>query len=60
MPDTTIVAAIHRMSALSQFDSVILMVHGRVVDYGTADALVARQPAMRELMQDAKAREGVA
>jgi len=60
MPDATIIASIHRMSALAQFDTVILMEHGRVVDHGTVDALVARQPAMRELMQDAGALEVVA
>ena len=49
-PRGTIVASIHRTSALRQFDTVILMAHGRIVDYGTADALFARQPAMRELM----------
>jgi hypothetical protein len=40
---------------MSQFDTVILMAHGRIVDYGTADALLARQPAMRELMQQSGA-----
>ena len=51
MPRATIVASIHRMSALREFDAVILMAHGRIVDYGTVDSLFARQPAMRELMQ---------
>jgi len=61
MPHATIVASIHRMSALREFDTVVLMVHGRIVDYGTADALLARQPAMRELMQrDGDALAGVA
>jgi ATP-binding cassette, subfamily B, bacterial len=60
MPGATIVASIHRMSALSQFDTVMLMAHGRIVDYGTVDALLARQPGMRELMQHGDALAGVA
>ena len=60
MPEATIVASIQRMSALREFDTVILMAHGRIVDFGTVDALVSRQSAMRELMQQGEALEGVA
>jgi ABC-type multidrug transport system fused ATPase/permease subunit len=50
MPDVCIVASIHRMSALAAFDQVILMQSGRIVDTGTADELIARQPLMRKLV----------
>jgi len=50
MPDVCIVASIHRMSALAQFDRVVLMQGGRIVDCGTADELLERQPLMQSLM----------
>jgi ABC-type multidrug transport system fused ATPase/permease subunit len=50
MPDVCIVASIHRMSALAQFDRVILMHAGRIVDCGTVDELLEREPLMRSLM----------
>ncbi len=52
-PDTTIVASVHRMSALAHFDRVVLMQDGRVVDSGPAAELAARQPLLRELMASA-------
>jgi ABC-type multidrug transport system fused ATPase/permease subunit len=50
MPDVCIVASIHRMSALAQFDRVVLMQAGRIVDCGTIDELLERQPLMQSLM----------
>ncbi|HET7526879.1 MAG TPA: ABC transporter ATP-binding protein, partial [Burkholderiaceae bacterium] len=41
--DACIVAAVHRMSLLKHFDSVVLLVDGRVVDSGPASELAARQ-----------------
>ena len=60
MPDACIVASIHRMSALAQFDTVVLMQDGRVVDHGTQAELMARQPVMRELAQDPAKMQGAA
>ena len=60
MPDACVVASIHRMSALSQFDSIILMQDGRVLDQGTLAELMARQPIMREMAQEASKMQGAA
>ena len=43
-PDATVIASVHRMSALAHFDRVVLMVDGTVVDSGSADDVAARQP----------------
>ncbi|MCH2242084.1 MAG: ABC transporter ATP-binding protein/permease [Aquabacterium sp.] len=49
-PDACLVASVHRMSLLSHFDRVVLMVAGEVVDSGTAEELLARQPLFREMV----------
>jgi ABC-type multidrug transport system fused ATPase/permease subunit len=48
-PDATIVSSVHRLSVLPRFDRVVLMADGRVVDSGTVDELLLRQPLFREL-----------
>jgi len=55
LPDTSLIASVHRMSVLAQFDKVVLMQAGRIVDCGSVDALLARQPLMREMMQGSEA-----
>lgn len=50
----TLISAVHRMSLLSHFDRVVLMVDGRIVDSGTPDELALRQPLF------ARMRDGVA
>lgn len=49
-PDACIVASVHRMSLLSHFDTVVLMAQGEVLDSGTVDELLARQPLFREMV----------
>lgn len=49
-PDACIVASVHRMSLLSHFDTVVLMAQGEVLDTGTVDELLARQPMFREMV----------
>ena len=51
MPDVTIVASVHRMSALPHFDRLVLMADGRVVDCGTLDEVLARQPMLRDMVE---------
>jgi ABC-type bacteriocin/lantibiotic exporter with double-glycine peptidase domain len=46
-PAACLVASIHRLSLLDRFDTVVLMVAGRVVDAGPRDAVLARQPTLR-------------
>ena len=48
-PDACIVASVHRMSLLAHFDRVVLMVDGALVDQGSADELLHRQPLFREM-----------
>ena len=49
-PRACIVAAVHRMSLLAHFDRVVLMVAGEVVDAGSVDELLARQPLFRTMV----------
>jgi ATP-binding cassette, subfamily B, bacterial len=46
-PDSCMIAAIHRLSVLDKFDTVVLMEAGRIVDAGPRDAVLARQPQLR-------------
>ncbi len=46
-----VIASVHRMSLLEKFDRIVLMDQGRVVDAGTIDELLARQPQFRLLMK---------
>ncbi len=48
--DACIVASVHRMSLLAHFDRVVLMVGGEVVDQGSANDLLARQPLFAEMV----------
>ena len=55
--DACIVASVHRMSLLANFDRVVLMVAGEVVDSGSVDELLARQPLFREMVGQAVQQE---
>jgi ATP-binding cassette subfamily B protein len=48
-PDATVIASIHRLHLLPRFDRVVLMAEGRVVDAGPLDALLDRQPLLRDM-----------
>jgi len=48
-PDAAVISSVHRMNVLPRFDRVVLMQAGRVVDTGTVDELLLRQPLFREL-----------
>lgn len=47
--DACIVSSIHRLHLLARFDTVVLLDAGRVVDTGTLQELLARQPKFAEL-----------
>jgi ATP-binding cassette subfamily B protein len=47
--DACIVASVHRLNLLPRFDRVVLMEEGRVLDSGSVDDLLARQPLFRDL-----------
>lgn len=49
MSQTCIVASVHRFNLLPRFDCVVLMDDGRVLDSGTVDELLRRQPLFEEL-----------
>ena len=52
LPQTTIIAAVHRLSALEHFDRVVLMHEGTVLDTGTIAELTERQPLFREMLRE--------
>jgi ABC-type multidrug transport system fused ATPase/permease subunit len=53
LPDTTILATVHRLALLEHFDRVVLMAEGRMLDEGTPSELAERQPLFREMLRDA-------
>jgi ATP-binding cassette subfamily B protein len=53
-PDACVVASVHRLSLLSRFDRVVLMAHGRVIDTGTPQELLERQPLFADLWAGAQ------
>jgi len=57
LPQLCIIAAVHRLSVLDQFDRVVLMADGRVVDSGTPQQLQQRQPLFREMLHNASEQE---
>ncbi len=48
-PHATVISSVHRMNVLPRFDRVVLMQAGKVVDTGTVDELLLRQPLFQEL-----------
>ncbi|WP_448204370.1 ABC transporter ATP-binding protein [Azospirillum sp. sgz302134] len=50
--DACLVSAIHRLHLLPRFDTVVLMDAGRVVDSGTMDELLARQPLFQAMWRN--------
>ena len=53
--DACVVSSVHRPHLLTRFDAVVYMVHGRIVDVGTAAELRQRQPAFRVSLEKAAA-----
>ena len=51
--DACVVSSVHRPHLLTRFDKVVFMVHGRIVDVGTAAELTERQPAFRVSLEKA-------
>jgi ABC-type multidrug transport system fused ATPase/permease subunit len=58
LPHTSLVASVHRLSALSNFDRIVLMADGRVVDTGTHEEVLARQPLLRQMIEAGAAPRG--
>ncbi len=50
--DACVVSAIHRLHLLPRFDSVVLMEAGAVVDIGTMDELLAREPRFQAMWRN--------
>ncbi|MEJ8826005.1 ABC transporter ATP-binding protein [Variovorax humicola] len=46
-PDACMIASIHRLSVLDHFDTVVLMVAGRIADAGPRAEVLQRQPQLR-------------
>jgi ABC-type multidrug transport system fused ATPase/permease subunit len=49
-PQAAVVASVHRLHLLPRFDRVVLMAAGQVVDSGTSQELLARQPGFRAML----------
>ncbi|HVK73882.1 MAG TPA: ABC transporter ATP-binding protein [Kofleriaceae bacterium] len=49
MTDACVVSSIHRLHLLPRFDTIVLLDHGRVVDAGSLDELLARQPLLQDM-----------
>lgn len=52
-----VIASVHRMSLLHNFNRIVLMVAGRVVDAGTVSELMERQALFREMMRGQSAND---
>ncbi len=50
-PDACLLASVHRMSLLHHFNRIVMMENGRVLDAGTVDELLVRQPAFRRMLK---------
>ncbi|MFP2897633.1 ATP-binding cassette domain-containing protein [Corallococcus sp. 4LFB] len=50
LPETCIIASVHRMSALPFFDKVVLLANGSIVDVGTPMELTSRQGLFQEMI----------
>jgi ABC-type multidrug transport system fused ATPase/permease subunit len=57
-PDACMIASIHRLSLLDRFDTVVVMEAGRVIDAGTREAVLARQPLLQRLVGPERAADG--
>jgi ATP-binding cassette, subfamily B, bacterial len=47
--DACVVSSIHRLHLLPRFDTIVFLHEGRVVDAGTLDELLARQPLFADM-----------
>jgi ATP-binding cassette, subfamily B, bacterial len=50
-PEACIVSSVHRLHLLNRFDTVVLLADGRVVDAGSTEELLARQPRFQAMWQ---------
>lgn len=57
LPAVSVIASVHRMSALGHFDRLILMAEGRIIDAGTQGELFERQPLFRAMLREAEQAE---
>ncbi|WP_431859147.1 ABC transporter ATP-binding protein [Azospirillum sp.] len=54
-PEACVISSIHRLHLLPRFGTIVYMADGRILDLGTLDELVERQPRFRELWEKATA-----
>jgi ATP-binding cassette subfamily B protein len=57
-PQTCIVASVHRLSLIAQFDAILLVEAGRMVDCGPRDEVLARRPALAAMVRGGPASGG--
>ena len=58
LPDTTVIASVHRLAVLRHVDRVVLMQAGRIEDAGTVAELLARSALFRRLHAGASEADG--
>jgi ABC-type multidrug transport system fused ATPase/permease subunit len=51
-PDACIVSSIHRLHLLNRFDTIVWMADGKVIDMGSLEDLLTRQPSFRTLCEN--------
>jgi ABC-type multidrug transport system fused ATPase/permease subunit len=51
-PEACIASSIHRLHLLNRFDTIIWMADGKVIDMGSLQELLTRQPSFRTLCQN--------
>ncbi len=52
--DATMLVSLHRLHLLSKFDKIIMLKHGKVIAYGTAQELLTNPGPVRDLWQSYK------
>ncbi|MDM0043790.1 ABC transporter ATP-binding protein [Variovorax dokdonensis] len=50
-PDACVVASVHRLSLIAQFDAILLVEAGKLVDSGPRDEVLARRPALAAMVR---------
>jgi ABC-type transport system involved in cytochrome bd biosynthesis fused ATPase/permease subunit len=47
----TVISVSHDVESLLDFDRILLLAHGEIQDYDTPEALLSRNPSLRQALQ---------
>lgn len=56
--DRTIIAISHRLSAIMDFDRVVVMDHGEIAEIDSPQALMAREGSLFQVLNKAQVQKG--